>query len=219
MKTKKHSILIILFLLIGSTLHAQTAFEIHDVMMRTETRVGLGGVAYVENVVYLLLKDGSCRVDPVANPNHWNVKKDKSQQPKKWSKWKKTGSTITRIRYNGKTSVWKKWFQVRPGKKAQRIAGKFQSADAFGGSRVHNFSTIAFNKSGQFSWKTTKGGHLTDWLPAYSNTRTAGTYSIDRFSITLSYNSGQSESFFFARYPKSDRHFIIGANHFAPIKK
>ena len=36
--------------------------------MRTETRVGLGGVAYVENLVYILIEDGSCRVDPVANP-------------------------------------------------------------------------------------------------------------------------------------------------------
>lgn len=187
--------------------------------MRTETRVGLGGVAYVENLVYILIEDGSCRVDPVANPYQQNVKKEKSKLPKKWSKWTKSGSKITRTRYNGKNSVWKKWYKVRPWQKAQRIAGKFQSADSFGGSRVHNFSTIAFSKSGQFSWKTAKGGHLTDWLPVYSNTRTAGTYVINRYSITLTYNSGQRESFFFARYPKADRHFVIGANHFAPIKK
>lgn len=189
---------------------------IKDIIMRTETRYGLGGT-YVENVVYLFLADGSYRTDPSESPDQLNVKVSKSKYPKKWGRWQLRNGTYTLTRYNGKQKTFDKWFEVRPAQSGLRLQGQFKTYDAFTGATIINASRIAFNAQGQFVWSTVKGGQ-TAWQPTYSKSEMAGTYQVNGHSITLKYNSGRTESFFFGLYPKKNDYFIIGSSHFVPIK-
>ena len=119
----------------------------------------------------------------------------------------KRGRTKHTIGKNGSNCVLQK--------KGGKIVGTYTTLDAFGGDRVINASTVSFDTEGRFAWKTIKGGN-TPWKPVYSKSASAGTYQIDGYRITLNYNNGQRESFFFGFYPKDNEHFVIGVGHFVP---
>lgn len=74
-------------------------------------------------------------------------------------------------------------------------------------------NTIYLNAQGQFAWKTVKGGD-TNWKPIYSVKETAGTYTLNKYAITLHYNNGRTEQYTFFFYPKKRDTFVIGTNHF-----
>jgi hypothetical protein len=191
--------------------------QIYDIILRTVTRYGLQGV-YVTNEVNVLYKNGDVFTNPSEPLEVFNITRSKRTKPKKWDKWQKRTSIIYVTRSKtGKTTGWKKWFKVRPVQKGFKFSGKFYTSDSFGSAQVVNSSTVAFTSNGRFAWKTIKGGN-TIWKPVYVKSKTSGTYQINNYTITLNYNNGVSESFFFGLYPKDNRHFIIGANHFAPIK-
>ncbi|WP_289644260.1 hypothetical protein [Maribacter aestuarii] len=97
------------------------------------------------------------------------------------------------------------------------MQGKFNTIDAFGGSKVINASTVYFDNQGRFAWKTVKGGN-TAWKPIFTKSAFAGTYEINAHTIILNYYNGVSEAYFFGLYPKDNMHFVIGANHFVPLK-
>lgn len=200
---------------VGST---DNSSEIADIILRTVTMYGLNGV-YVDNEVNVLYKNGDILTNPTKPLESLNISKSKRTNPKKWDRWKKKGNVIyvTRSR-NGKTYDWNKWFDLRPGASGQKIYGKFYTGDAFGGSAVINASTVFFDNKGRFAWKTVKGGN-TVWKPIFTKSTTSGTYHINNHTITLNYNNGTKEAFFFGYYPKDNEHFIIGANHFVPVEK
>ena len=192
--------------------------KISEIILRTATKYGLGGV-YIANDVSVLFSNGDIFTNPSKPLDAVNISSSKRENPKKWRTWRKQGGIlyVTDSR-KGKTYDWKKWFKVRSGNTNFKLSGKFITSDGFGGATVVNASTVVFDKNGRFAWKTTKGGD-TDWKPIFSKSSSAGTYKIDGYKITLKYNNGADEAFFFGLYPKDDRHFIIGANHFVPVKK
>ncbi|MFK8051604.1 MAG: hypothetical protein AB8F65_01430 [Woeseiaceae bacterium] len=186
-----------------------------QLIMRTVTRYGLSGV-YVKNETYLLLNDGSIKRRLTKSPHTLDVVTSKRQQSDDWGRWKKSGDQIE-VRWPGDEAViWKKWFITRPATRPS-LRGRFQSADGFGGGRVANFNTVAFDKDGRFSWATLKGGDTGAWLPAYSDRERAGTYELDQFSIHLRYNDGTIETYAFCFYPKDNQHLVIGSNHFRQL--
>ena len=197
---------------------ASNTAAIEDIILRTVTSYGLNGV-YVKNEVNVLYKNGEMLTNPSEPLETLDIAASKRKNPKKWDRWRKKGNIIyvTRSK-NGKTYDWKKWFDLRPGNKGFSLNGTFNTLDPFGGSTVINASTVAFTADGKFAWKTIKGGD-TDWKAIYSKSSSAGTYRIHMHTITLNYNNGNSESFFFGRYPKDDQHFIIGSSHFVPVEK
>lgn len=191
--------------------------EVEDVIIRTVTSYGLGG-AYVKNEVSILFKSGDIMTNPSVPINALNIARSKRSDPKKWGTWEKKGNIlwVTKL-WKNKTYDWKKWFQLRPSNKNIILKGRFKSSDGFGGSKVINANNVSFDGKGRFAWKNIKGGN-TVWKPVYSKSNTAGTYTIDEYTLTLNYNDGASESFFFGFYPKDNLHFVIGSNHFTPIK-
>ena len=194
---------------------ANAQFE--RIALRTVTRYGLGGV-YVENETYLLLKDGSILRNFSDNPYTLNVAASKRAVPKNWGRWRPQGNRLQVTWPGKKPTLWKTWFSTRAAGPGQTIEGRFQSADGFGGGRVANFNTVAFSADGRFAWASLKGGSTGGWLPAYSDKRRSGRYTLNGHSIQLRYNDGTMEDYAFAFYPKDDEHFVIGANHFAPLK-
>lgn len=189
--------------------------SVEDVILRTVTNYGLNGV-YIDNEVSILFKNGDVMTNPSKPLGQMNVAASKKEHPKKWATWQKKGEVLYVTKaWKNKTYDWKKWFKLRPGKKGMKLSGSFNTMDAFGGDRVINASTVSFDTQGRFAWKTIKGGN-TPWKPVYSKSASAGTYQIDEYAITLRYNNGQTESFFFGLYPKDNEHFVIGVGHFVP---
>ncbi|NKI32751.1 hypothetical protein [Croceivirga thetidis] len=190
---------------------------IEDIILRTVTNYGLNG-AYIDNEVSVLFANGEILTNPVGALDELDVMASKNKYPKRWNTWqKKNGIIYVTKSWKGKTYDWKKWFKVRPARGNQKLSGKFNTSDPFGGASVINASTVSFDSSGRFVWKTIKGGD-TSWKPKYSRTNEAGTYTIKDYKIILNYNNGRTESFFFGFYPKDDRHFVIGSSHFIPLK-
>ncbi|GMN09295.1 hypothetical protein MTsPCn9_02490 [Croceitalea sp. MTPC9] len=191
--------------------------KISEIILRTATKYGLNGV-YVANDVSVLYSNGDIFTNPSKPLEGLNITGSKSKNPKKWRTWKKQGGIlyITDPRKR-KTYNWKKWFKVRSGTKGFKLSGKFNTSDGFGGATVINASTVVFDRQGRFAWKTVKGGN-TDWKAIFSKSSSAGTYKIEDYTITLKYNNGVEEAFFFGLYPKDDQHFIIGSSHFVPVK-
>jgi len=189
--------------------------NVDRLILRTVTRYGLGGV-YVANATYLLLKDGSIFSKPYDNPYTLNVAESQRLQTKSWGRWREQGSALQVTWPNKKTARWEKWFHCREVDADFRLEGRFQSADSFGGGAVANFNTVAFSRDGRFSLTNLKGG-ATDWLPVYSETATAGRYTVDGYALRLETNAGSVEEFAFCLYPKDDEHFAIGASHFVPL--
>ncbi len=195
-----------------------TSNEVEDIILRTVTSYGLGGV-YVKNEVSVLFKNGTILTNPSVPLSQLNVTQSKRNQPKKWGTWKKQGTVLWVTKpWKNKTYDWKKWFKLRSGNQQTKLIGRFKSSDAFGGSKVINANNVSFDGQGRFAWKTIKGGN-TVWKPVYSKSNSSGTYVINDYTITLNYNNGTSESFFFGFYPKDNEHFVIGSNHFLPLKK
>ena len=200
----------------SSDLPLSNGLALEGVYLRTVTSYGLSGV-YVENVAYLLLKDGSIYREPSVSPDELDVAASKQKEPKKWGTWKRAGSTLNVTWSNGKTEAWTKWFELKPAKAGGTLVGTFKSSDGFGGAAVANFNTVSFSSSGQFSWGKLKGGD-TSWKPIYSSQQTAGTYQLNGYSMTLRFNNGQTEKYFFAYYPDKDNYFVLGSSHFVPRK-
>ena len=191
---------------------------VEDVILRTVTNYGLNG-AYIENEVSVLFRNGDLITNPSRPIKQLDIKSSKIQSPKKWATWRKEGSVLWVTKaWKNKTYDWKKYFKLRPAKEGAILVGTYFTSDAFGGDRVVNASTVSFNSQGKFAWNTIKGGD-TPWLPTYSNKNSAGTYKLDGHTITLQYNNGKEESFFFGFYPKDNQHFVIGPGHFVPKRK
>lgn len=188
---------------------------VDQIVLRTVTRYGLSGV-YVTNATYLLLNDGSIFRKPFDNPYTMDIAASKRQHRDDWGQWKSRGATLQVTWPGDEPDVWKTWFRTRPATPGQTLQGRFQSADSFGGDKVANFNTIALERDGRFSWASLKGGN-TVWLPVYSDTKRAGQYELDQYSIRLKYNDGSVREYAFCFYPKDDQHFVIGANHFVPL--
>lgn len=193
------------------------ALKVEDIILRTVTNYGLNG-AYVDNEVSILFTNGEVLTNPVDALSELNATESKREYPKRWNTWSKRNGVIYVTKsWKGKTYDWKKWFDLRAAKSGQKIVGKYQTSDAFGGSRVINVSTVSFDGKGRFAWKTVKGGE-TGWIPEYSKTNEAGTYRLLDHEIELKYNNGRTEKLFFGFYPKDFEHFVIGSSHFAPLK-
>ncbi|MEO0575969.1 MAG: hypothetical protein AAF004_10935 [Pseudomonadota bacterium] len=195
---------------------AATNTNLDRIALRTVTRYGISGV-YVENETYMMLKDGSIMRNFSENPYTMNVEASRRQEADDWGRWQARGDQLVVTWRGDEPDVWKKWFTTRPATKGQTIQGRFQSADGFGGGRVANFNTVAFTADGRFSWATLKGGSTGGWLPAYSDKRRAGRYTLNGYSITLTYNDGNVEQYAFCWYPKDNEHFVIGSNHFTML--
>lgn len=192
--------------------------NVEDIIMRTVTLYGLNGV-YIKNEISVLYSNGEVYTNPTAPLNNFNISKSKIEKPKRWRTWKRNGAILKVYDpRKQKTYEWKKWFKVRSASVGFKLSGKYNTSDAFGGSAVINASTVVFDKQGRFAWKTIKGGN-TAWKPIFSKNNSAGTYHLNDYKITLKYNNGVVESFFFGLYPKDDEHFVIGANHFVPAEK
>ena len=190
---------------------------VEDIILRTVTNYGLNG-AYIDNEVSILFKNGDLMTNPQQPLNQLNVMQSKKKSPKKWATWEKKGDVLWVTKaWKNKTYDWKTFFKLRPAKENTKIIGTYKTLDAFGGDRVINASTVSFDSQGRFAWKTIKGGN-TSWKPIYSKTASSGTYQLDNYAITLTYNNGKKESFFFGFYPKDDQHFVIGPGHFVPMK-
>ncbi|WP_350292432.1 hypothetical protein [uncultured Croceitalea sp.] len=200
-----------------TTSSTKTNPKIYDIILRTVTSYGLNGV-YITNKVSILFENGDVFTNPSKPLESFNINESKKDKPNNWDKWRKKGNIIQVTRSkNGKIVSWKKWHKVRPASNDFKLMGKFNSLDAFGGSTVINASTVYFDRQGRFAWKTVKGGN-TVWKPIFAKSNSSGNYKIDDNTITLTYNNGVTESFFFGLYPKDNKHFIIGSNHFAPSK-
>ncbi|MFD2587018.1 hypothetical protein ACFSQJ_08750 [Croceitalea marina] len=197
--------------------NGNTTEKVNDIILRTATKYCLNGV-YVANDVSVLYNNGDIFTNPSEPLNGLNIAESKRKNPKKWQRWKKQGNIlyVTDPRKR-KTYDWKKWFKVRSASKSFKLSGRYNTSDGFGGATVINASTVVFDQQGRFAWKTIKGGN-TDWKPIFSKSTSAGTYEIDGYTITLKYNNGVEEAFFFGLYPKDNEHFVIGSSHFAPTK-
>ena len=122
-----------------------------DIVMRTVTRYGLSGV-YVENEIYLRLNDGRIKRRLSENPYTLDTRLSKARVPEDWGMWEPRNAGL-QIQWPGdEQTVWERWFMTRPAQRGQRIAGRFQSADSFGGGRIANFNTVAFAADGRFTW-------------------------------------------------------------------
>lgn len=199
----------------GATTSLYPKNGVEQLILRTETGYGLSGV-FVENTTYLLMHDGSIFSKPYGDPYLLNVISSKRTQPKSWGQWRKTGKTL-HVTWPGKApTTWETWFSCRNVGQGERLRGRFQSADSFGGDAVVNFNTIVFDRDGRFSMAVLKGGN-TAWLPVYSDSRSAGRYTLGGYAIHLRFNNGSTKDYAFCAYPKDNEHFAIGANHFAPL--
>jgi len=190
--------------------------QVEEVILRTVTSYGLGGV-YVTNKVYVLYKNGDIYTSPTKPLESMDISQSKRNNPSKWDKWqKKDGILFVTRSKTGKTYDWKKYFKLRKGTKGFKLSGKFNTSDSFVGANMVNASTVFFDDQGRFAWKTIKGG-VTAWKPIYSKSTSSGTYSINDYTLTLQYNNGKTESYFFGLYPKDNQHFVIGSSHFTPV--
>ena len=200
-----------------STPTKRNSLVVKDVIMRTVTSIGLNAMTYIENIVYILYENGEIYNEPWDSPGSLDRATFKREKPKGWGTWKKQGNKLlTSYPGKGKTYTWEKWFQVRAAPAGFKMEGKFHTTDPFGGGRIINASNVTFNRKGQFTWEKVSGGYNSS-AAAFSKKNTAGTYQITGYSIILNYNNAKKAEFFFGRYPKSEKHFIIGGSHFVPL--
>lgn len=191
--------------------------NISQIIMRTVTSYGLGGV-FVANKIYVLFDNGAIFTEPVRPLEPRYLAQTKLNKPGKWSRWeRRNGVLYYTSKKSGKEYDWKKWFDVRKVRSGHTFNGGFQTMDPFGGAVVTNASTIYFNNNGAFVWSTVKGGY-NDWKSVYLKSKHKGKYHISGHKIVFTYTDGRSESYFFALYPKSDEHFVIGSSHFVPLE-
>ena len=194
--------------------------SIYDIRMRTITSYGLSG-PYVANRVYVFFKNGDLFLSPHESLNSYDIVKSKREHPSKWQQWKENNG-VTTITYKSRSKVKqtsvKKWFDVRKPPVGYRIEGVFDTVDPFGGGVVVKAKTIYLNKQGKFAWKTVSGGSYAG-SSVYKYSKAKGTYKISGHTIEFTYLDGTKNDYFFAIYPDSDRHLIIGKSHFVPNKK
>lgn len=91
--------------------------QLEQVIMRTATSYGTDGV-YVENLVYVLYKDGQVSRDIEDDPVTVDIESSKRKRSKNWGRWSKRGNSINIAWNSGKSTDIDKWFVVRARRKS-----------------------------------------------------------------------------------------------------
>jgi hypothetical protein len=90
-----------------------------------------------------------------------------------------------------------------------------------GNTMIFVASNITFNDKGQFTLQKTSGGSNTDFdvsTTTYANSNSAGTYTLNGYSIEMRFNNGQAVRKLFYFYPDSKTTFGMGSDAYVPVK-
>ena len=125
-----------------------------------------------------------------------------------------------------KTKKWtKNWFWTKAATPNEKIKGSYETIGgggntALGGNAmIMVASNISFNNKGQFTLEKTAGGSNSAAgvsTSTYSKNNTAGTYTLNGYSIELKFNDGKVTKQLFYFYPDSHTTFGIGGSNYTP---
>jgi hypothetical protein len=204
--------------------------EIKGVVINMEYGIGVGGMVIPEYRPYLLLQNGSIYQYPKVAPYDLDVAASRTAEPTKWGTWKQEGKTlVVTLPEKGvmKTERWdKNWFWARPTTANEKMKGEFKTIGGGGNTAMGGnamivvASNITFNDKGQFTFLKTAGGSNSEAgvsTSTYSNSNSAGTYTLNGYSIELRFNNGQVVRKLFYYYPDSKTTFGIGDDAYVPV--
>lgn len=183
---------------------------IHKFILRpTITGSGYGPTSRV--VGYMLLKDGTIYSRPDISPHDLDLDKSRKEMPKRWGIWSATSKQIN-VKFKA-PQQWNNYYETLPAKRGEIILGSYKTVGSFGGSRVHNFNTLILENNSRFTWRYFYRNDG-DFKPHKTDKPISGVYSLDGYTIQLTYDSGQIERFLFAKFEKG-KGFALGVKSFS----
>lgn len=199
---------------------------IKGVVIHLEYGYGVGGMITTEYRPYLLLNDGTIYKQIKESPYALDVASSRKSESSKWGSWKLDGKTlvVTLPQKNGtkKTDKWtRNWFWAKAATTGEKIKGSYKTIGgggntSLGGNTMIVVATnISFNDQGQFTLEKTSGGS-TPATTTYAKKNTAGTYTLNGYSIEFKYNDGKVAKQLFYFYPDKHTTFGIGRSAYVP---
>ena len=200
--------------------------DIKGVVIHMEYGYGVGGMITTEYRPYLLLNDGTIYKQIKESPYDLDVTTSRQSESTKWGSWKLDGKTlvVTLPQKNGapKTDKWtKNWFWAKAATTGEKIKGSYKTIGgggntALGGNAMIVVATnISFNEKGQFTLEKTAGGSA-DATTTYAKKNTAGSYTLNGYSIEFKYNDGKVTNQLFYFYPDKRTTFGLGRSAYVP---
>ncbi|MCC6290416.1 MAG: hypothetical protein IT249_21275 [Chitinophagaceae bacterium] len=193
----------------------QQAANIERMALLLDYEVGYGGYVYPVYNPYIFFKNGVALKEPYIPPDEINTNALTKDIAQDWGTWKKNDDQVT-IHWQSGNSSNKDW----PGNDCfaaginEKLQGGFSSF-AGGGTLsidgevgILDYRSMSFTNDGWFTNTQIAGGGNSN-VSAYSEQTTAGRYSIDGYSITLTFNSGDVKRLFFCFYGNDKTVFSV----------
>ncbi len=180
--------------------------NVERIALLLDYEVGYGGYIYPVHNPYVFFKDGTVVKEPKIPIEDLQLGALTKKEAVDWGTYKKAGDKVVITYYDGDQSE-KEWpgAEAYPAGKNETLAGSFSSISgggdlAVGGSvGVIAYSNMTLTSDGWFTNERLGGGHSSDHS-AFSQQKTAGQYTLDGYSITLKFNNGDTQRFFFCYY-------------------
>lgn len=194
--------------------NAQTE-NVERIALLVDYEVGYGGYTYSVYNPYVFFKNNIVVKEPLVPVDEIDTNNLTKGVAVGWGAWKQSGNKVIITWGNGSTSQ-KDWpgYNSIAADKNEKLQGGFGSISgggdlAIGGSvGTLSYSQMSFTSDGWFTNKKISGGGNAE-VSAYSNKTTAGRYVIDGYTITLTFNNGDSKRLFFCFYGNDKKVFRI----------
>lgn len=191
---------------------AATAAGADALVLHQEYTMGVGGYMYATWNPYLLYADGSIYRNLATSPDKLDPAASKVAEPKSWGTYAKSGGLgdLVVTWSDGEAESWAKgdWQPATPGKPGLELNGEWTTISgggntAFGGDVVTVSSGYLAFQGNRFTSER-GGGGMTSNVTTYASEDKAGTYSIDGYTLTLTYDDGKVVKEFFYLYSDED---------------
>lgn len=195
--------------------NSQTENEkVERISLLLDYEIGYGGYVYPVYNPYVFFKNGDVVKEPyipIGEINTSTVTKDIASN---WGKWTQNGNKVNITWHNGddaEKDCGNNGISAGADEKLQGAFGSISGGGnlAVGGSvGVLAYSKMSFTSDGWFTNEKVAGGGNSS-VTAYTKQTTAGKYKINGYTITLTFNSGDSKKFFFCFYGNDKKVFRI----------
>lgn len=182
------------------------ADNIERVSLLLDYEAGYGGYIYPVHNPYVFFKNGVVVKEPFIPVSELSSELLTKDIARNWGTWEENGSKVAITWKDGDRSEkdWPGASGIAAGRD-ERLQGTFSSFAGGGNLSVGgtvgviSYSNMSFTTDGWFVNKKVAGG-TGSGNTAYTESNTAGQYTIDGYGITLEFNSGDVKRYFFCFY-------------------
>lgn len=189
--------------------------NVERVSLLLDYEAGYGGFVYPVHNPYVFFKDGTFVKEPKIPVDELNIETITTEQAVNWGTWRRAGDKVVLTNRDDDESE-KEWpgAQAYAAGRGDALEGAFSSISgggnlAIGGTiGVLAYSRMTFTADGWFTTENIGSGHGSNHV-AFARQTTAGKYTLDGYTITLTFNNGDSRRFFFCYYGEDKRVFRV----------